>query len=540
MPWTGAFIDRLALDGTAKEARYLLESIAPVSGKAFGGDLRLSTHTEPGYAALIAREGHSVSWGELSPRSWTMTRGAVTIALNLSGAADIRPYTRRGQLVQLRVGFRGWSAGEYQPVWVGRVRSLSYEAGRWRLQIEELPGALATRWTGTAGEQALFHDLASTTTTGTIGAGHVTVPVVDTTGFRNDGSGTGAIVVTANNGSQYIDTYTGTTAASFTGCDDAVYGTGTLEQPDDITLAALKLLAVKGYPLNAYRPQLALAATTTGAGSTVGEVALIRDHPISAVLKILASTGGATNGAFDVLPASWGFGLPQGFIDTDDAAWFESESNPTGADEWDVHAIEAIENPGAWMEGWLSPAGFYIVQRQGALSIRCARLPWRSQTPGHLVITPANTVRIESYEAWAMETPDEATTSYAVDGSGTAGTGQTEDLVALPGGGTVEHGPLTMCHTNQANWLTEVENRLCPWDLRTAERVVITMAGWAAATSAPGDSAVLVTDILPGDRMGRAWSGSRRGLITSVQPAIFGATTRVVVLFLPLDEDESS
>src|SRR5687767_3954446 len=107
MPWSSEFIEALLpiTGGGVRAPRYLLESEqVPEGVPAFGGTLMLSSFPVDGYKALIAAQGHSVSYGELNLRQWTTSRGQLSVALIWTADAnDIRPYTARGQIVTLRV-----------------------------------------------------------------------------------------------------------------------------------------------------------------------------------------------------------------------------------------------------------------------------------------------------------------------------------------------------------------------------------------------------------------------------------------------------
>ena len=61
------------------------------------------------------------------------------------------------------------------------------------------------------------------------------------------------------------------------------------------------------------------------------------------------------------------------------------------------------------------------------------------------------------------------------------------------------------------------------------------MAGWWAGQAAPGDTCTLdATRWGLRDRDGALFDGTRRGMVISSQPNWFGATTRVILLFLPV------
>jgi hypothetical protein len=513
MPWDQAFIDQL-LPGPARFPRYLLESESVPEGlPSWGGSLMLSSFATPGYTPVIAERGHSISYGELAVREWTATRGTLTIAII---GSDVRPYTARGQVVTLRVGFSS-DPSTFAAVFRGVVRSLRRNAdGLWMLQIEEITGALRSRFVATANEAPLFWDLADTTLTAGLGDGHTSIAVTSTTGFRDDGGGVGALLVTGKNG-DFLDTYTGTTATSFTGVLDGELGS----DPDNVLVAS--------------------AAN----GADVDEVAYMVGHPIVVALRILHSTGAGTNGNYDTLPASWGFALPRSIVDQEDAQAFKAIMDPAGGSvDWHVYSTTAQTNGIGWLQGWMAPAGMFVAMRQGEITVRCAVAPWLYTTPGHIDISPETGLqRIESYDAYDPTCPMEySTVEIERVISSHAYVASTEDVAHLPDGGTLTR----MCQfaalgsiAESTDWRQEIGARVAPWDQRTPERVEVTMAGWWAGQAAPGDTCTLDARLLGlTDRFGADFDGTRKGLILSAQPNWFGATTRVVMAFLPNDDEE--
>jgi hypothetical protein len=518
MPWDPAFIEQLLPTGEPRAPRYLLESEAvPAGSPSFGGTLALSSWAVAGYTPLIAARGHAISYGELQVRDWTASRGMLTIALVWTDPAnDQRPYTARGQIVTLRVGFSD-DTSTFEPVFVGRVRACrwSSQTGRWLLQIEEISGCLTSRFATAASEGALFHDLVSTTLDpfGVVD-GHTTVGVVDTTGFRDDGGGVGAFYIADGTDGPFVDTYTGTTATSFTGVTDGALGTDT-------------------------------GNNAAVVASDVAEVAYMVGHPIVVALRLLHSTGAGTNGAYDTLPQSWGYGLPTSLVDQDDAQAFKAIMDPAGgSNDWNVYSVEPQANGLSWMQSWMAPAGMYVTMRQGQITVRCAVLPWLQTTPGHVDISPATGLKsIDSYETWDPTCPMEYSTVEIAKVIDThASVSNVEDVVHLPDGGTLTRSP-TFAALGTApetlDWRQEIGARIAPWDQRTPERIEMTLAGWWAGQAAPGDTCTLDATLFGlTDRFGNAFDGTRRGLVLSAQPNWFGATTRVVALFLPNDSEE--
>lgn len=522
MPWDPDFIEQLlpTAGGVTRPARYLLESESVPEGMpSWGGSLALSSFAVSGYTPILAERGHSITYGELTVREWTASRGMLTIALV---DVDIRSRIARGQIVTLRVGFTE-DVADFEPVFRGVIRSHAWSAGTWKLQIEEITGALRSRFVGTVGESPLFWDLASTEVdepgpaTGILD-GHTTVTVLDTTGFREDGGGVGAILISDGVDGDFIDTYTGTTATEFTGVNDGALGT----DPDGSLYAG------------------------AGNGSAVTEVAYMVGHPITVALRILHSTGTGDNGNLDTLPASWGYGLPKALVDQSDAAKFRGYMDPTGgANDWNIFATEPQGNGLTWLQGWMAPAGMFFALHQGEITVRCAVLPWLQQTPSHIDITPETGLQsIDAYHTYEPSCPMEYSTVEIEQGPLNPPddyVAQTEEITNLPDGGTlVRSVPFASLDAlTSQDWRMEIGARVAPWDQRTPERVELTMAGWWAGQAAPGDTCTLdarrwgLTD-----RYGAPFDGTRRGLVTSVQPNWFGATTRVVALFLPNDDEE--
>lgn len=503
MPWGSGFIEALKQPGTVRP-RWVLESVGvPVGSKAFGGSVSVSSFSTPGYAAIMARSGHSVSYGRLRLRSWTVSPSAWSIALSdVDSNPGIRSQFARGQVLQLRVGFTDDPA-TFERVAVGVVQSFNRGGSGWVVQLRGLEGSLSSRFTSDPGESQLQHDLASTDLSGAYTPGDSVLNLTSAAGFRL-ADGVGACLVTPTSGDLFVLTYTGTTATTLTGVSGAaVLG----------TTAAAALV-----------------------GDTVSEVAYYSEHPLNVARSVLVSTGTGTNSAADLLPESWGLGIPEGLVDASDIKSFIPNATPSigGGDKWEWGRAVADPSPAAALFPWLQSGGFFVTQIQGDLTARAIVNPFNQQTPGHLELTQEKIQRITQWETWDASNPVEYWRLTISDQSGGSSVLSTDGVEALPA--AENERTLSGVYSSNADppaWRGETLNRLGLFDIRTAEILGFDVAGWYPGISGPGDTVDLtldgqyLRDGRPIDRL--------RGVILHANPNWFGSSSRVICAFLPVD-----
>ena len=503
MGWGPDFVSALSGSDGVLTPFFVVEAVPIPEGAAaaFGADLKLSSFQTPGYQAIIQIDGSSVSYGELQARAWKASSMSWSIGLAGDHAAGVvRADARRGQPVQLRVGFSR-DLSTFETVAVGTVFNVERRGGRWSLVIKDLAGSLVSRISDTSVGGSLFFDLASTALTSGYTPGDGSVSVGTTVGFRTDGGGIGVVRITPTTGDPFFLSYTGTTASTFTGLSaSGRFGT------------------------------TAVAAVST---DEVSEVAYIVDHPIAILRRILVSTGTATNSTHDDLPESWGYGIPASHVALDDMTSFIQDTNPAGSDNQEMISDVAQGNPKSFLDSWLSGAGYFLTTHQGQITCRAALDPKDQRTPGHIEIGDHDIAEIEEYQAFDRNSPVEYRSSKVVPASG-AGFNSLDTFVqSLPVAEVLEH-PLPGLYSTNANFSAiraEHADRLKIWDFKIPERIVLRLANWRGAIPSPGDTVSFTTSLIV-DREGHPFSG-RRGMVIQSGARWFGATSRVSILFLP-------
>lgn len=500
MSWNELFIDQLARFGT-KEPRYLVETILVATElNLMGGVIRLSSHYESVAAVqCIARTGHSFSPAALQPGEWSSTYGELRIAL--TGGFDVRNLPSgmavRGQPVQFKVGFRGWSIADYAPVFSGHVQGIGRSGDQWYISIKSGMAALVNRFTATTGHTALFYDHPNTPTvlSADYTAGNATINVGSNTyPEKETGAKKYVIQITPTSGSPFWVTATGKGTGTFTGCSAAgILGT---------------------------------TAVDAVSGDLVTPFYHVEDHPVNIARKVIASTGAGTNGDYDTLPASWGIGLVDSFLDHDDMDTSVELIGPNvGTTYWNVIGNEAEESGLDWMQSWLNSAGMFITDRQGQITVRGGlnAVNWHYDLE---VVTDADIVDIEEYETWDLSQNVEYDSMDFKFPGGSAGFG--EDLTSRPivGGRTRS---LDFIDQNTANWPGEINDRIGPWDMRLAETVTLKLGGWRFAKLAPGSHIVISSKFFTT----RSGMINQSFLVKSVEPDWFGSSTRIVAAHIP-------
>ena len=550
MSWSLAFQLRLQADRMV--LRYILECVetgAPVAGgHALGNPWSLSSWDAVGTAAIncIDPATSSMTHGEITPGQWTRTQGSMTLGLALDeDQADLlREKIRRGQLVQLLVGVDTTDPAQFEPVWLGVVRSLdwSWSAG-WRLSLAEAVGGLSGRLTTSGAAADLFSGLSETTVASNYTAGNATIVLTDASGLEQSSAGSGegyCILVTPTSGPPFylIGTVAGNTL-TITHRD--IWNT------DDADAVA---------------------------GSVVREVAYTSAHPITIAARILQSTGAASNGPADLYPERWGIALPAELFDRDDALNFRSLVSSEGY-TWDMRVTEEQPDALGWLLDWLRPGGFFLALHQGRITVR-AILDATLQTPSRIVIEDQHIESIDEYHTWDPDIQVEYARWRATWGD--VGTTAAPDPEADPSGyaawvavygdainGAPALGAYTLSETDTSSrpsaqylewsvpdvwradhtsaltadtqvnaWATDIPARLSPWHLRLPERVVLQTASFRHARAAIGDQ-VLLTTAYVRSRFGAF--DARPGVVLGGGPDWFGGGCRFTLGFpAPIDE----
>jgi hypothetical protein len=526
MAWTSAFIN--AISASVITPIYVVESVTPPAGRSIGGTLFISSAPISFFdgkdtiraTVMLSPEGSSISSGVLQIREWSYTFGEWTIGLLSQnvGPYDIRRDTTRGQIVRLRIGFPGWSLGDFQTVALGVVQGVDASDGRWVLRVRSILSALTARWSLTVSQQALFFtspreaglDAAYTPGDPTIECAFSGIDA------REDG-GDFLLKIIPDTGDPFFLTATGTATV-----------------PDRFT----------GVSASAILGTTAVASTAAG---SLEVVPYCQDHPFVVARKVLCSTGTAlANGIYDTLPTDWSLGVLEELIDDADcrsaAAHFSPNTAPNGV--WDVYETAPQEDVLAWLKAMLAPMGGFIAERQGMITIRGAACYF--QPPGAFGPTwdiyDGDIVSIDTQHAWDPSTNVEysrvrVTDSHAGDDD------LDEALSTLPALGRQDL-ELPYVDSDRADWRAYVLEAIGPFSTRIAEAVTVTLRGWKFAQVDVGDHISIHTraEFLSGRRrfLGGDLSDAAPLFVTSVRPAWFGATVTITAVLLPDVSDEGA
>lgn len=449
--------------------------------------------------------GPIVQGSALSPRAWTTTIGAFSVPF-VGDITELTAAVRRGSFVALYAGF-GDDVAQYERIAVGQVRNIRGTAPAWTLECVDVTASLRTRTSNQYGLTELFATLApDTDLTAGYATGDTTVNVTSSVGFDRETGGSGAIRVTPDTGEDFYLLWSASTATTFTVTAADTMGT---------TRAA------------------------ASSGKAVVGVAYLTGHPIDIARKLLVSRGSGTNGAYDTYPSTWGFGLPDWLIDHDDADAFKAiAAVGSGAYAWDWPQDEPVPDGWSWLSGLLAGGGFFVAQRQGSLTVRCA-VDLADAEPV-TTITDADIVTIREYEAWASDHADEAfgvqvTTDTANVVRGEYGGSTTLYTATLPAVLLASYDLSDRAFVNDGQIAIETANRLRQAAVGVPEAVEIECSGLRLAQLACGDAVLLTTRRVVTLEEGAAGYEERPALVVQVVVAWTG-TVRLRLLVYPSNE----
>lgn len=499
MSWSDRFLDAMRRDHVA--LAFVLESVE--IGRYETTTWAISSHALPGYVACIDPTRSSVSHGELQIPSWGRTAASVRLGLMRSVAGSVKP----GQACVLRVGLSTWQASEYEPVLLCCVRGLSWAGGVWSLDLVDLGYSLQSRWVKGDADPRLFANLEDGTTTvaSAYTVGDASISVGDTTDFEAPTGEPYLLLISPASGADpFLIVATGTSGGNtFTG-----------------------VAGVAGY---------GTTAANAAVGSTVQCVGWSDGHPLQAVRRVLISTGAGGNGARDVLPTSWGYGIPYELVDGEDIGICADLSSPaTGADDWLLIATEPQDDGLSFLSDFLAPGGFFLGSRQGKITARCVIDPSTQRGPDEWRLKDG---MIESYQAWDPAIVEarrlkvaEMQYLYGLAPALTAYVSASERLETRPALRDVSL-PAQCVYTNETAWATSIGYRLAVHLLRRGERITVRCAGFRLAGVSLGDVVELTTDQVQSRFSASGGSfRNRRCLVVGGGPDWFAGVTRLTLI----------
>lgn len=478
-----------------------------------------NTPADPGYFAtsiagsgdpIIAERGVRIDGSALSAGAWSSSTGQCDIELSGDLSRLLQSVTR-GTFCTLQMGLEvGGGQWVYETVFIGQVQQIERRGlTTGTLSLRDLLSALRSRPTLTAGQLALFYaDDGDTTVDSPWTVGDTTLSIVAGGTFERDSAGKGAVQIEPTTGEPFYLLWTGTPGAT------------------SLTISGPSTDRHGTTPVDA------------DSGDAVHPLLYIEAHPINAARKILCSTGGGNNGAYDTLPISWGLGLRDAWIDHTDADSYLQVSRSVM--DWEFLADAQITDPLGWLTDILARGGFFLTVRQGLLTVRAAL------STGISVLNPGGTagtdvlhltdMDIESIacELWDQDASEESVnvTVYANSTSASIGT---EAPATLPAIDRAEYDLADLLFSDEADAASSILSRVWEATQRVPERYTITCSGLRAAQLAPGDLIRISTRRI-GGRMQATLRGlvATRALVVQVSPDFGSGRVEVVALVYPL------
>jgi hypothetical protein len=280
---------------------------------------------------------------------------------------------------------------------------------------------------------------------------------------------------------------------------------------------------LRGVSTSGIRGTTAVAAA---AGSQVANVVHLQAPPARLAARVLASTGAGTNGVHDVLPESWGYGLPGDWLDQRGIADVDARVlYVAGGSSWSVLVEAPVDDGMAWLRDLLAPAGVWLCARQGRITARAAQAV--DQLEARLLATGLALGWAElgaelELDAWDAETTPEWRQLEVVANGGATRVVRpvAPEVGSYPADRVLEVDLSEVVIDNASAHALATARRLQPWATRPAERLRCRAPGLAAARLAPGDVVRLMGAELPLPCRQRVLGGSSSWLamVASVAP----------------------
>lgn len=520
MPWSDALVDRLRLLRSDWILVVQTSDMFAPNGKGewsystaptqAGATPSLADSAQP----LISLEGTALggAWGRLDVQSWTVTHGSWVVSLTLGPEnwTDLAARISRGQLAEVRLGWPGLGACDYERVALGVVRAIVFDGRSWSITFDDAAMFLQSRgWaaqsSGASSDSNLFADVAETTVTTKYHAGDASIAVTSTTGLDRKFGGDYLIAIIGDAGELFYLTGTGKTATTVTGLSATGYGGST--------------------------------ADTADVGNAVYLCAYDEGTPFDLARRMFQAKGGTVG--YNVWPSTWGFGFPVDALDLDDIDWHADRIAPAGGSTWSLIVTEPQPNGMTWADGFFSVGGVFITMRQGSYTIRCGFDPDAHLTPNLDPIDENDILALRSYEPFAGDYPVEFEGFNISGGIGASYVAVNwadtpvnySDTLPSERSYSVDATPIL---TNVSNQLHEIADRLGPWYTRVPQMIEIECPGLYRAVHCVGDVVELTISKLRGRELAEQ-DGivNRRAVIVSVAPDWLGGRVTLRLLLRP-------
>ena len=378
MPWTERFIEDL--QAQPADPIFLVHFTMPGGSAVVPGvdEITLSSSHEYGDVVGVGMD-IQISGQSLRPVEWSYTAASASVTFVADSPNSLTHTVRRGQITKIMMGFPGYSTADFQPIFVGRLSSISGRGPNWNMSFEDGTTLLQQQLTGTA-TRRLFADADQSLTTNyttiassSYSAGDSTINVADNSKLRISAhsGAVGMVKIEPDSGDPFYVKYTGKGSGTITGAGSGVHDT---------------------------------TASSAAIGKKVWNVPLLNGTALTIYKRLLISDGtGVAADDPNVYPVEWGLGVPEEYVDIDDIDAQASvliTDGVTCSPEWKV--LEVQSSPWPWLFGLFKELGLIPVMRQGQYTIRAI------QKPSDATITSGITIsddEIIDYE-WSAYHPD--------------------------------------------------------------------------------------------------------------------------------------
>ncbi|QDP51628.1 MAG: hypothetical protein Tp1111DCM511881_43 [Prokaryotic dsDNA virus sp.] len=438
-----------------------------------------------------------MSGSAVSPQGWRYTHGTCSVEVVAESISNLAYSAIRGSICVVKMGFPGYSLGEFEPIYCGVVNNITGSAPSWNITLFDATYLLTSRLSFGAADRSNQNNL-----------------------FYNVGGGT-----------SYATTVTGSTeftANSSTELDltdasvlEKLSGSGTIGAlvADDGTNDPFVLLydTIAGNQVQGIETSNKFGTTQRdlSAGMAVYNAAYLEGDPRVILLRLLISASNSST-LYDKYPDSWGYGLPIDLIDVDEVINVQTVlSNALSSGSYVLQYVqsEQVTNSWLWLSSWFKSLGIIPVQRQGLISMRAIQDPSKRLFWSGYHISDDDIESVSNWSAYHPEMVAEYQQTEVFTGqhnpASSAVSSKTSYSVpaTLPVADTVSYLAADKIYQNQTAIANEIKSRVGLWGPNIAEVVTLQCAGLRLAGLAPADMVYLSTEALKGGRIDATRSG---------------------------------
>jgi len=516
MTWSADFARRLSAQTVAPIVLLHVVKWAGTPGRQF------YLASAPGYGVPEAIGiDVQISGSSLTPGDWRYTHGTCSVEIVSDSIGDLAYSAPRGAICIVKMGFPGYALADFEPVFMGRVSTITGSGKRWQMQLWDGTSILMSRLTLAsasayrANRNNLFFNIGGgtsyqTTLAVNYSAGASTLDVVDASVFEKlDGAGTtGAVSVDNGTDPAFFLTYTGVSGNQLTGVSTSnMLGT---EQKAAVI------------------------------GDTASGVAYLEGTPRVLFLRQLLS-GSGTSTLYDKMPDSWGYGLPRDLVDVDDVVNMQAAIDArlaSGSYSLSYGQLAQVTDSYGWLSDFYRTLGLVPIQRQGLLTLRPI------QDPNDLAIISGAHITddaIDQIEEWNAYHPDmqaeyqqvEVSTGVHDPTGSPAISSKTSYSVpsTLPVADTLSYLADDKIYQNQTAIADEIKSRVGVWGPNLAETVRVRCAGLRFAGLVATEIIHLTTSGIYGGRINSTREGydSQPCMVLSCSPDYAAGTVLLIL-----------